>query len=273
MSASWPSATRSPPARASPAAARGLQSQREELREPRRHRASTSRAFTDASCGGAKSADLFAPQSGTSNAAQLDALQADTTLVTFGTLGGNDIGLVQLAASCFTTNCVPASGDPYAAKVTTLKADLTRGVAQAKTNSPDATILVIGYRHLPPRRLRGRLRRGPDRRGVRLRPEPDRPDVRHPRGRRGRAGRRLRRHARHPRRGRPHRVRPAQRAVDPGAQHLQRRRHAAPVGLRDVRDGPAPGPHPAGPARRAADAVRQLLRRAPGRVVPPYRRP
>ena len=109
------------------------------------------RAFTDASCGGAKSADLFAPQSGTTNPAQLDALKPDTTLVTFGTLGGNDIGLVQLAASCFTTNCVPASGDPYAAKFATLKTDLTRGVTTAKTTSPGAEILVIGYStYLPP---------------------------------------------------------------------------------------------------------------------------
>ncbi|WP_158647821.1 SGNH/GDSL hydrolase family protein [Nocardioides houyundeii] len=110
-------------------------------------------AFTDASCGGATTKELFAAQGAGSaaNPRQLDALSADTTLVTFGTIGGNDIGLVQLAASCFTTNCVPTSGDPYAAKFDALKTQLTKGVAEAMTKAPDAQILVVGYgTYLPP---------------------------------------------------------------------------------------------------------------------------
>ncbi|WP_162799245.1 SGNH/GDSL hydrolase family protein [Nocardioides sp. 616] len=111
------------------------------------------KAFTDASCGGATTKELFAAQGtgSTANPRQLDALDADTTLVTFGTIGGNDIGLVQLAASCFSTNCVPTSGDPYAAKFAALKTQLTKGVTEARTASPNAQILVIGYgTYLPP---------------------------------------------------------------------------------------------------------------------------
>ncbi len=113
-------------------------------------------AFTDASCGGARSGDLFSAQSlpgGRTNSPQLDALDADTTLVTFGTLGGNDVGLVQLAASCFATDCVPAAGtDPYADRFRTLETQLSRGIAEARTRAPQAQILVIGYgTYLPPR--------------------------------------------------------------------------------------------------------------------------
>ncbi len=113
-------------------------------------------AYTDASCGGARSVDLFSAQSlpgGRTNSPQLEALDADTTLVTFGTLGGNDIGLVQLATSCFSTDCVPAAGtDPYAERFRTLETQLSRGIAQARSRAPRARILVIGYgTYLPPR--------------------------------------------------------------------------------------------------------------------------
>ncbi|MGN0065314.1 MAG: SGNH/GDSL hydrolase family protein [Nocardioides sp.] len=107
-------------------------------------------AFTDASCGGAQTKDLWAPQTWSSgaapNAPQLDALGEDTTLVTFGTLGGNDIGLVGLAQACAFGTCVPASGtDPLAAKFATVRTELARGLADARSRAPHARMVVVGY--------------------------------------------------------------------------------------------------------------------------------
>lgn len=107
-------------------------------------------AFTDASCGGAQTEDLWAPQG--ANDPQLDALGEDTTLVTFGTLGGNDIGLVGLAQNCAMSSCVPAAGtDPLAAKFDVVRGELARGLADAEDRAPNARMVVVGYStYLPP---------------------------------------------------------------------------------------------------------------------------
>lgn len=104
--------------------------------------------FTDASCGGATTVNLTDPQAhgGLTNPPQLDAIDEDTTLVTFGTLGGNDLGLVGLATSCVSGSCVPAIGeDPYASQVEAVRANMTAGLQAAKAVAPDAAIYVIGY--------------------------------------------------------------------------------------------------------------------------------
>lgn len=107
-------------------------------------------AFTDASCGGAKTKDLWSPQTFSagvpSNEPQLEALDEDTTLVTFGTLGGNDIGLVGLAQACAFNNCVPPQGtDPYAERFATVRTELARGLADAAVRAPNARLVVVGY--------------------------------------------------------------------------------------------------------------------------------
>lgn len=110
--------------------------------------------FTDASCGGATTVHLTEPQvSGAiTNPPQLDAIDDDTTLITFGTLGGNDLGLVGLAGSCVAGNCVPSAGeDPYASKIETVRTNITAGVEAARAVAPDAAIYVIGYStYVPP---------------------------------------------------------------------------------------------------------------------------
>lgn len=55
--------------------------------------------FTDVSCGGATTDDMWEPQPGTGNPAQLDALSPDTALVTIG-IGGNDIGFGEIVIKC-----------------------------------------------------------------------------------------------------------------------------------------------------------------------------
>lgn len=113
-------------------------------------------SFVDASCAGARTEDFWAAQTqgGTTVAPQLDALSADTTLVTFGTMGGNDIGLVQLAMACADpdTSCAPADGtDPLAEKFAKVRTDLTAAMAETQRRAPKADVMVIGYgTYMPP---------------------------------------------------------------------------------------------------------------------------
>jgi len=105
--------------------------------------------FTDASCGGATTAHLTEAQvrdSGT-NPPQLDALDADTTLVTFGTLGGNDMGLVGLAMTCVLGECSADSpGHAQAmAGIEAARTNMLEGIATAQEVAPEADIFVIGY--------------------------------------------------------------------------------------------------------------------------------
>lgn len=104
-------------------------------------------SYVDASCSGAVTADLFTAQASQGgNAPQLDALTADTTLITFGTLGGNDLGLVQLAAGCAFSDCVPPAGtDPNAERFEAVRTAMTAGLMEAKARSPRAEIYVVGY--------------------------------------------------------------------------------------------------------------------------------
>lgn len=111
-------------------------------------------AFVDASCGGAKTEHFFDSQAygGYTNAPQLDALGKETTLVTFGTMGGNDIGLVQLAGQCAFEDCVPAPGeDPLAEAFAGVEGRLVAGLDEARRRAPRAEVLVVGYgTYLPP---------------------------------------------------------------------------------------------------------------------------
>src|SRR6478735_11304984 len=105
--------------------------------------------FTDASCGGAAIGDLWAAQR--DNRPQPDALTADTGLVTFGTLGGNDVGLVSRAASCLTADCTGTSDDQYHQAIDATLPTLVEGIEETKLRAPNALIAVIGYgTYLPP---------------------------------------------------------------------------------------------------------------------------
>ncbi len=106
-------------------------------------------AFTDASCGGARIGDLWAAQR--DNPPQLDALTPDTGLVTFGTLGGNDVGLVSRAASCLGGDCTGTPDDTYHQAIDDTLPALVEGIQETKRRAPNALIAVIGYgTYLPP---------------------------------------------------------------------------------------------------------------------------
>ena len=120
--------------------------------------------FTDVSCGGASTEHMTAPQEvdGGPNPPQLDALRADTDLVTLG-IGGNDHNVF----GRFITTCPPLrEQDPAGAPcreqftvdgVDTLVRDATGTGHRIATvleeihrRSPDARVVVMGYPRLVP---------------------------------------------------------------------------------------------------------------------------
>lgn len=113
------------------------------------------KTFTDASCGGAVTADLYASQSKrlgitqnakTATPAQLDALKPSTDLVTLG-IGGNDFGLFQ---NLVTTSI---TGNGLATRLN--EADAVRplvekALSQIHTRAPRARVVVVGYLRVLP---------------------------------------------------------------------------------------------------------------------------
>ncbi|UYM04490.1 SGNH/GDSL hydrolase family protein [Solicola gregarius] len=121
--------------------------------------------YTDVSCGGARSSNLWKPQEtplGT-NARQLDALSKDTDLVTLG-MGGNDFGLFgSLISDCTEVRDQNPTGSPCKNKFTEngvdtklrdakrIRGHIARSVRAIHKRAPSAEVAVVGYvRILPP---------------------------------------------------------------------------------------------------------------------------
>ncbi|MFI1094404.1 SGNH/GDSL hydrolase family protein [Streptomyces sp. NPDC020917] len=115
--------------------------------------------FTDVSCGGATTAEMWKPQG--TNGPQLDALDHGTTLVTLQ-IGGNDIGFGSIIAACAGLTATNPLGSPckdhFGAggidqlTLNVLKAapkvsDVLRAIHQ---RSPRARVVVVGYPDLLP---------------------------------------------------------------------------------------------------------------------------
>lgn len=163
-------------------------------------------AFRDASCGGAKTADMTAPQTVPlgSNPPQLDRLTPTTDLVTLS-IGGNDLGLQELIPQCLSPSgllpglpdpggCaarVTANGaDPVEARTAAAEAGVSATIDEIRRRAPNARILLVDYLDALPAtgcvpelpatpadaaylrsklvRLNGMLARVADRTGVRL---------------------------------------------------------------------------------------------------------
>ncbi|MEV7772317.1 SGNH/GDSL hydrolase family protein [Kitasatospora sp. NPDC086791] len=129
--------------------------------------------FRDVSCSGATTGDLTGAQNtgNGSNPAQLDALSADTRLVTLG-IGGNDAGFMEVVIECAKDNLMDAvkgaikqtraaspCRDHYSTgdgtdgvqhKVDAAGDRLGRVLQDIKRRSPQARVYVIGYPTLFP---------------------------------------------------------------------------------------------------------------------------
>jgi len=121
----------------------------------------TTAAFVDVSCSGATTDDFFDPQSVTlgTNGAQLNAINANTRVVTFG-IGGNDIGFTSILESCinlnpFGTPCkntyVSGGVDQLQQRIdaTAAKIDnVIEGIHERTASDP--AIFVVGYPDILP---------------------------------------------------------------------------------------------------------------------------
>jgi lysophospholipase L1-like esterase len=111
--------------------------------------------YRDATCSGAATEDMFAPQNvspGGPNPPQLNSLSTDTKLVTL-TIGGNDIGFSDLAQDCvsvlpFGSPCrdqYTRGGDQISARIATAAVQVSRVLDEIRFRSPLAKILVVNY--------------------------------------------------------------------------------------------------------------------------------
>ncbi|CAM3107782.1 SGNH/GDSL hydrolase family protein [Stackebrandtia soli] len=113
--------------------------------------------FRDVTCSGADTGDMYQPQSTRTGdvAPQLDALTADTTLVTLH-IGANDIDLLDLATDClnllpdpFGDPCADDYGDNGTDTWRTATDQLRPGIEQLITDvrarAPQARVFLVGY--------------------------------------------------------------------------------------------------------------------------------
>jgi lysophospholipase L1-like esterase len=117
--------------------------------------------LADVSCGGARTDDLYGTQTGPlggTNPPQLDAVTADTTLVTMG-FGGNDIGFGEIIQTClsllpFGTPCrdhYTAGGvDQLAARITATAPKIDKAISDIRARAPGAQVWVVGYPSILP---------------------------------------------------------------------------------------------------------------------------
>jgi lysophospholipase L1-like esterase len=104
--------------------------------------------LTDVSCGAAVIANVLDTKQG-DNAVQLDAVTADTKLVTFSG-GGNDIGFNGTALFCSQPDKDCQLPPDYDAKLAGLPASLRSLIEKVKAKAPDATIVFVTYpREIP----------------------------------------------------------------------------------------------------------------------------
>ncbi|MBJ7457683.1 MAG: SGNH/GDSL hydrolase family protein [Thermoleophilaceae bacterium] len=105
-------------------------------------------SFVDASCGAAVTGNMTGNQG--DNPPQFNRLEPDTDLVTLG-IGGNDIGLVTKAISCFSpvwpwgSPCRDRNSDYISTSVSSLKPKVATVLNGIHTRSPNARVLVVGY--------------------------------------------------------------------------------------------------------------------------------
>ncbi len=116
----------------------------------------TPESFRDISCGSATTNDMWRPQPGMDNPAQLDALKENTTLVSLG-IGGNDIGFGEIIKNCtYALRPIP-DGNPCERRYTAGGVDeLEERILQTAPKVADvlkeihersrnARVLVVGY--------------------------------------------------------------------------------------------------------------------------------
>lgn len=110
------------------------------------------RQFTDATCSSATIDNITTPQG--SEPAQIDAVGRDSTLVTVGPIGANDVGIVSTVSGCInpiSPGCKERDGQTVHDKIEATRAELAAALAAIKKKAPRAAIVVVGYGlYIPP---------------------------------------------------------------------------------------------------------------------------
>jgi lysophospholipase L1-like esterase len=126
----------------------------------RRAAAQTGRSLVDASCSGARTDHMFAPQStdaGT-NPPQLNALTSTTGVVSLQ-IGGNDIGFSEILQNCATVNpfgrpCqnryVRNGVDELRVRIANTAPKVDAVLTEIRRRSPAARVLVVNYAAIVP---------------------------------------------------------------------------------------------------------------------------
>ncbi|WP_406376073.1 SGNH/GDSL hydrolase family protein [Streptomyces sp. NBC_00647] len=117
------------------------------------------RSFTDVSCGGAKTDEMWKAQG--TNGPQLDAVKRDTDLVTVQ-IGGNDMGFGSIIATCAGLSSKDLAGNPcqqyYGASgfdqltlnIVETAPKVARVLRAVHARAPHARVVVVGYPDLLP---------------------------------------------------------------------------------------------------------------------------
>lgn len=123
-----------------------------------------SSAFADASCSGATTDDMTQSQANgpiTVNSPQFDALGSGDSLVTL-TIGGNDIGFVNIILTCATESLLSPFGDPctqhytaggtdqLAAQINATAPKVAAVLQAIHQRAPQAEVVVVGYPDILP---------------------------------------------------------------------------------------------------------------------------
>jgi lysophospholipase L1-like esterase len=119
-------------------------------------------AFRDASCSGAETEDMTAPQNVTPgpNPPQFDSLDADTKVVTFN-IGGNDIGFTSIAESClsaspFGSKCkstyVHDGRDEISERIQATAPKVGAVIQGIHQRAPQARVFAVNYAAIFPER-------------------------------------------------------------------------------------------------------------------------
>ena len=108
-------------------------------------------SYTDVTCSAATTADLYAPMTlfnGGTTVPQIDAVSADTDLVTLG-IGGNDFGIYDGLITCQKSGsaCPVAQLGADARKVA---GRIEQAVKRITRVAPDAQVYVVGYPDILP---------------------------------------------------------------------------------------------------------------------------
>lgn len=106
-------------------------------------------SFADATCSGAEVDDLWHPQAD-GVPRQLAALDEDTTLVTLGPIGANDVDLVTTVLTCLLPGCSSRDGRTVHRAIQRIRPEIRAALRAVERHAPRADIVVVGYgRYFP----------------------------------------------------------------------------------------------------------------------------